>query len=204
MSKSFTGVKLTLYLGLPTSSTPNRLISSSLSRMPTTTTSRILPQRSHSHCRRSLESSVLIAMKRASPKIKAICSIGRSTKGVVDRTKGFIGEKGIGFKSSFKVTNVVHIASGPFQFKFDRRQTLGMIAPIPEPFPQGQRLPGQTQILLYLNSQDEVTIIGDELKTIRSQLLIFLRKLSAITVKGPSRDIQFRISRKSYDSSLKG
>jgi hypothetical protein len=136
--------------------------------------------------------------------VKAICSIGRSTKGVVDRTNGFIGEKGFGFKSSFKVADVVHIASGPFQFKFNRRQTLGMIAPIPEPFPQGQRLPGQTQILLYLNSQDEVTIIGDELKTIRSQLLIFLRKLSAITVKAPSRDIQFRISRKSYDVLLKG
>jgi hypothetical protein len=51
--------------------------------------------------------------------MKAICNIGRSIKGVVDRTKGFIGEKEIGFKSFFKVVDVVYIASGLFQFKFD-------------------------------------------------------------------------------------
>ncbi len=44
-------------------------------------------------------------------------------------SEGFIGEKGIGFKSVFKVANVVHVASGHYQFKLDRREPLGMILP---------------------------------------------------------------------------
>ena len=80
--------------------------------------------------------------------VKAICSIGQSTKKAIDRKKGFIGEKGIGFKSVFKVADVVHISSGPFQFKLDRRETLGMIAPILESFPSTQIIPaGRNEIL---------------------------------------------------------
>jgi hypothetical protein len=136
--------------------------------------------------------------------VKAICSIGRSTKGAVDRTKGDIGEKGIGFKSAFKVANVVHIPSEPFQFKFDRRKTLGMIAPIPELFPRTQKLPNQTQMLLHLKNSSAISKISDELENIRPQFLIFLRKLSTIIIGIDSLSNQFQISRKTFDTQFNG
>src|SRR4051812_39653144 len=49
--------------------------------------------------------------------VEAICAVARSTK--VDRTRGYVGEKGIGFKSVFKVTARPQVYSGPFQFQFD-------------------------------------------------------------------------------------
>ena len=135
--------------------------------------------------------------------VVAICSIGQSTKGRVDRVRGYIGEKGIGFKSVFNVANVVYISSGPFQFKFDRRKILGMITPMPKRFPRTQKLPNQTQMLLHLKDS-EVSHISDELENIQPQLLIFLRKLSTIIIgSGPSPS-QFQISRKTFDTQFKG
>ncbi|TGO13902.1 hypothetical protein BTUL_0061g00190 [Botrytis tulipae] len=51
--------------------------------------------------------------------IKAICSIGESTKASI---QGYIGEKGIGFKSVFNVAYKVHIQSEPYSFAFEYRK----------------------------------------------------------------------------------
>ena len=45
--------------------------------------------------------------------VRAICNTSASTKAV---SRGFIGEKGIGFKSVFKVAKKVHVQSHPFSF----------------------------------------------------------------------------------------
>lgn len=45
----------------------------------------------------------------------ALCGIGGSSK---QKKMGYIGEKGIGFKSVFMVTNEPHIYSNGFHFKF--------------------------------------------------------------------------------------
>ncbi|KAK4991259.1 hypothetical protein LTR66_006591, partial [Elasticomyces elasticus] len=44
--------------------------------------------------------------------VESICRIGNSTKKVQEKQKGYIGEKGIGFKSVFKVADLVWITSG--------------------------------------------------------------------------------------------
>jgi hypothetical protein len=136
--------------------------------------------------------------------VKAICSIGQSTKKAIDRQKGFIGEKGIGFKSVFKVADVVHISSGPFQFKLDRRKTLGMIAPILESFPSTQIIPGQTQMLLLLKGNSDMADINDELWELKPQLLIFLRKLSIITICTPIRHVQFQTYPRKFEVGFNG
>ena len=136
--------------------------------------------------------------------VKAICSISQSTKGVVDRSKGFIGEKGIGFKSAFKVAHEVHISSGPFQFKFDSRPLLGMIAPIVESFPEEHIVSGETQILLRLKASSQLEAINNELTDIKPSLLIFLRKLSTLKIQSPSGHVQYSILRRSFNLSLKG
>ena len=63
--------------------------------------------------------------------IQALCAVGKSTK---SHSAGYIGEKGIGFKSVFKVAHKVHIQSGPFSFALRHRHQhdddgLGMITP---------------------------------------------------------------------------
>ncbi|KAH6898099.1 hypothetical protein B0T10DRAFT_535063 [Thelonectria olida] len=60
----------------------------------------------------------------------------KSTKAGVHGSAECIGEKGIGFKSVFKVASVVYISSGNFSFKFDSSEPIGMIAPIWSHFPE--------------------------------------------------------------------
>ena len=50
--------------------------------------------------------------------VKAICNVDATTK-KKDKSAGYIGEKGIGFKSVFKAANVVYIRSREYSFKFD-------------------------------------------------------------------------------------
>jgi len=58
--------------------------------------------------------------------IRALCDTGRSSKGL---GTGYIGEKGIGFKSVFKVAKRAHIRSPPYFFQLDQDRELGMITP---------------------------------------------------------------------------
>ena len=71
--------------------------------------------------------------------VEAICAIGRSSKGGRDHRTDMqhrIGEKGVGFKSVFKIADVVWIKSGYYSFKLDKSQPLGMITPLREQFPK--------------------------------------------------------------------
>lgn len=68
--------------------------------------------------------------------VKAICSTGDSTKTAAE---GYIGEKGIGFKSVFKVAKKVHIQSEPYSFSFEHTRDssddgLGMVTPLDEDY----------------------------------------------------------------------
>jgi hypothetical protein len=142
--------------------------------------------------------------------IEALCRIGDSTKKVKDRTKGYIGEKGIGFKSVFKVANVVHISSKGYSFRFDRRGMLGMITPIIETFPpasligapEGRTQGNQTQLLLELLGESEFKSIIKELHMLKPQMLIFLRKIRKLIVHTPERDVQFEIQTVAEDQDL--
>jgi hypothetical protein len=113
--------------------------------------------------------------------VEAICKIGRSTKIGLDSSTRYIGEKGIGFKSVFKVADVVWIASGFYSFKFDKKEKLGMIAPIWERFPR-PRLPGYTSILLQLSRTYDPNELVDEIKALDPRFLIFLRQLKHVKI----------------------
>jgi hypothetical protein len=99
--------------------------------------------------------------------LRAICDIGKSSK---QGAQGYIGEKGIGFKSVFMAAWKAHIESGPFSFYFQHRQGdsgMGMVMPIwADPPDSGRNLfgdsfsgPGPTKPLtrftLYLNDHCE-------------------------------------------------
>ena len=129
--------------------------------------------------------------------VEAICRIGSSTKaGLQDST----GEKGIGFKSVFSVADVVWIVSGAYSFRFEKKEELGMIAPIwsdyPKDFPSNfpSDFPSDfshaqtgTVMLLRLSKDESRRSLDDEIKAFNPRILIFLRRL---------REIQFTTGKK--------
>ncbi|KAJ3554670.1 hypothetical protein NM688_g2983 [Phlebia brevispora] len=109
--------------------------------------------------------------------VRAICSVGKSTK---KNQAGYIGEKGIGFKSVFKVADVVHISSKEYTFKFDKSQDLGMILPIwTEDYPTQE---GWTRFHLALSEDISLAALAERLREIEPSLLLFLRKLRRIKI----------------------
>jgi len=124
-----------------------------------------------------------IGLNRAN--VEALCRIGASTKKNRERSEGYIGEKGIGFKSVFKVADTVYVSSKGYAFKFDRHGMLGMIVPIIEGFPQGHLQNGQTQMLLEIDSAEDFRHIRIELEKLEPEILIFLRKICKLVIRTP-------------------
>ncbi|KAF2269756.1 hypothetical protein CC78DRAFT_452837 [Lojkania enalia] len=113
--------------------------------------------------------------------VAAICRIGQSSKTRLDNTRRYIGEKGIGFKSVFRVSDVVWIQSGYYSFKFDKAERLGMIAPIWTKFP-GTLRPGFTSILLQLSKKCNIKELVQDVMSLDPRLLIFLQKLKRVNI----------------------
>ncbi|KAK2934816.1 Histidine kinase/HSP90-like ATPase superfamily [Fusarium oxysporum f. sp. vasinfectum] len=120
--------------------------------------------------------------------LKAICAIGKSSK---VGAAGYIGEKGIGFKSVFMAAWKVHIQSNDFSFSFTHRKGdsgLGMVTPVWED--ADESLGGSsTRITLFLHTSDDPEEDARQRETIRLQfqdlqhtILLFLRKLRKVQV----------------------
>ncbi|KAF5970597.1 hypothetical protein FBULB1_9625 [Fusarium bulbicola] len=123
------------------------------------------------------------------PDLQAICAVGQSTKSA---SHGYIGAKGIGFKSVFIAASRVHIQSGNFSFEFRHNKTdpgIGMVRPIwvspveaiPSPL---------TRTTLYIHDQgdpDELKhlkrIISMQFDDLQETCLLFLRKLEQISLE---------------------
>ncbi|UKZ78366.1 hypothetical protein TrVFT333_006103 [Trichoderma virens FT-333] len=118
--------------------------------------------------------------------LKAICAVGQSSKSGVQ--KGYVGEKGIGFKSVFMAAWKVHIKSGHFSFFFQHKrgdQGLGMISPVWEDPENDEPHPG-TQMKLELGDgytpipSSQYQIILDQFNSINESILLFMRNLGEI------------------------
>ncbi len=114
--------------------------------------------------------------------IRAICAVGCSNK---TSKQGFIGAKGIGFKSVFKIAQEAHIHSPPYSFKFDKGRELGMI--IPFWVPEEEILVDldkdfQTSILLLPPANKNFVEHLHTFKAISPTLLLFLPKLKRLEI----------------------
>jgi len=137
--------------------------------------------------------------------LDALTLAGQSTKkAIVDRQKGYIGEKGIGFKSVFKVADVVQVASGYYEFKLDRATPIGMILPVPTEFPPSDRVARHTQFLLWLKGKEDGDNIHRDLEHIEPQLLLFLRKLRELRVSNMGTDSIYRLEAIRSDADYGG
>ncbi|KAJ4409227.1 hypothetical protein N0V82_009500 [Gnomoniopsis sp. IMI 355080] len=112
--------------------------------------------------------------------VEAICSIRRSTKAGQDHA-GRTGEKGIGFKSVFKIADVVWLSSRQFTFKFDKKLEFGMIAPVWAEFPQ-PALQEHTSFLLQLDHSCDENMIVESLRNFNPTHLLFLRRIRHVSL----------------------
>ncbi len=114
--------------------------------------------------------------------LKSICSATESTKKKKD---GFIGEKGVGFKSVFKVTDSPYIFSNGFNFYFRMDDPKAPVVGI-YPYNDVTDVPRivdlkNTNIILPMKSGN-YDIIKNELKNIKMETILFLDKLKIIII----------------------
>ena len=123
--------------------------------------------------------------------VRALCDVNKSTK----LATGTIGEKGVGFKSVFKLADIVLVSSGHFSFRFDGNAELGMIAPRVSEFPKEHHRPDYTQFLLILQSKDKWRQLSEEFRRIEPAAILFLRRLKHLHFdlgNSSYRDIRYR------------
>ncbi|KAF5497161.1 hypothetical protein CGCS363_v008052 [Colletotrichum siamense] len=120
--------------------------------------------------------------------IKAICSVGESSK---TGAQGYIGEKGIGFKSVFMVAWKAHIQSEAFSFSFRHKKGesgMGMITPVWEETDEVLESP-LTRITLHLLNTETSNGVAETREMIRAHfdelqetVLLFLKNIRRIHV----------------------
>ncbi|XP_014916077.1 uncharacterized protein LOC106964848 isoform X1 [Poecilia latipinna] len=139
--------------------------------------------------------------------IRAICDVGRSTKG--KHKYGYIGQKGIGFKSVFKVTDCPEIHSNGFHLRFDRNcGPMGYILPhwTEEERPLDAQLKDihrhswTTKICLPLRSESHQT--RNLFHDVHPSLLLFLHRLRSITIYNQSEKRLVTMTRKDLSHSV--
>jgi hypothetical protein len=98
--------------------------------------------------------------------------------------QGYTGEKGIGFKSVFKLANRAHIRSYLYYFQRDQTRDLGIITPQwDEEFFDDHKQEHQTTIILdgiCGNSRHFSTTLEKEVNAIDPVLLLFLRRIERL------------------------
>ncbi len=119
--------------------------------------------------------------------VDAICKVGESTK---TKVQGYIGEKGIGFKSVFRVTTNPHIFSNGYRFCLPEHNEitgLGYIVPrwIDEA-PRNLSGSGTTIILPLSKPHFSYEHIAKMLQEIDPVTILFLSKLKEIVIETES------------------
>ena len=121
--------------------------------------------------------------------VNAICAVGETTK---KKDQGYIGEKGIGFKSVFRVTDNPHIFSNGYQFSlpnFDEETRLGYIVPQWINTPPANLNFSETYIILPLTKYDfGYEKIEEMLQDIEPEVILFLSTLEEIKIETDTGD----------------
>ncbi|CAL4984462.1 unnamed protein product [Urochloa decumbens] len=153
---------------------------------------------------RSGASSTLIIFNNesgfSSTNIESICRVGKSTK-KGNRHQGYIGEKGIGFKSVFLISSQPHIFSNGYHIKFNEKPcaecNIGYIVPewvestpslsdIETIYGCSKVLP-TTTIILPLKSE-KVDAVKKQLSSLHPEMLLFLSKIRKLSVREHNSD----------------
>ncbi|GMJ04895.1 hypothetical protein like AT3G48770 [Hibiscus trionum] len=136
----------------------------------------------------------------SSKNIDSICSVGRSTK-KGNRRRGYIGEKGIGFKSVFLISSQPYIFSNGYQIRFNEAPCphcgLGYIVPewidenptldeIRKVYGSNSVLP--TTVIVLPLKPDKVKPVKQQLSSVEPEVLLFLSKIKRLSVREDNED----------------
>ncbi|KAK8710798.1 hypothetical protein V6N13_146108 [Hibiscus sabdariffa] len=136
----------------------------------------------------------------SSKNIDSICSVGRSTK-KGNRRRGYIGEKGIGFKSVFLISSQPYIFSNGYQIRFNEAPCphcgLGYIVPewiddnptleeIKKVYGSCSELP--TTVIVLPLKPDKVKPVKQQLSSVEPEVLLFLSKIKRLSVREDNED----------------
>ncbi|XP_016651084.1 PREDICTED: uncharacterized protein LOC103338121 [Prunus mume] len=134
--------------------------------------------------------------------IESICGIGRSTK-KGNRNRGYIGEKGIGFKSVFLITAHPYVFSNGYQIRFSEDPcvhcNLGYVVPewvdtnpnlsdIKQLYASASASDPPTTTLILPLKADKVQPVKQQLSSIHRELLLFLSKIKKLSVREDNGD----------------
>lgn len=121
--------------------------------------------------------------------VQALCSVGDSSKA---KKSGYIGEKGIGFKSVFTVSNAPEIHSNGYHFRFDRTDEANLLGYVVPEWcePPEEARPDTTAIVLPAAPGYEFS--KETLEDLDSRLLLFLSKLREIELLQGDERTTFR------------
>ncbi|WP_406231802.1 DUF3883 domain-containing protein [Isoptericola jiangsuensis] len=134
-----------------------------------------------------LEADCLIVVNNESgfedKNVKALCSAGESSKG--HDKGGYIGEKGIGFKSIFKVTDSPQIHSNGFHFRFDRSDSHDLLGYVVPHWHEPTVKLHENSTTMVIPAKSGQIFSSETLKSLSDPLLLFLRKLRHLEVSTP-------------------
>lgn len=133
--------------------------------------------------------------------IRALCDIGKSTKG--KHQQGYIGQKGIGFKSVFTITDRPEIYSNGYRICFNAEHgSIGYILPewIESESRDNEYLDWSTRICLPLktSTHNQLRSLIDNFNHLHPSILLFLHRLRSIEIHNrllSTRQVYQRIDR---------
>lgn len=131
--------------------------------------------------------------------VRVLCRVGQSSKLKKD---GYIGEKGIGFKSVFTVSDAPEIHSNGFHFRFDhinKERLLGYV--IPNWYPATEPIDDSVTTIILPAKLGE-SFAAQTLVDLDPRLLLFLRKIRQFELQMPGSNSTFVRSSKGFDVQL--
>jgi hypothetical protein len=120
--------------------------------------------------------------------VAALCSAGESSK---KNKTGYIGEKGIGFKSVFKVTDAPEVHSNGFHFQFNRSDPANVLGYVVPHWKEPDFSLDNGVTTLVLPARPGKDFPTELLKDLEPSLLLFLGKLQRLEVKTAAEHVQY-------------
>lgn len=112
--------------------------------------------------------------------VQALCSVGESSKA---NKSGYIGEKGIGFKSVFTVSSAPEIHSNGFHFRFDRTDQSSLLGYVVPHWCEPTEGAKSDTTTIILPAADGFEFSQETLECLDARLLLFLSNLREIALQ---------------------
>jgi hypothetical protein len=121
--------------------------------------------------------------------VQALCSVGDSSKA---NKVGYIGEKGIGFKSVFTVSNAPEIHSNGFHFRFDRTNKGDLLGYVVPHWCKPTKEAKSNATTIILPAADDFEYSQETLEGLDARILLFLSKIRRITLHRDDETVTYQ------------